>query len=607
MMKYKYVFIINYIFVLFTLLFHINKLYAGKNILITAYYIDKPSEKLIFEFTSKPEYEVSKEDKKLTIKFPRVTIKTTDWLKTFPKDLFQEFNVLYEKEKLIIEIITLKDFNFKATTYENKLFIDLLWEKETKPVMAVVKGTQITTSPMDIIELPKYHLPFTTSPAPLQLPFTKRYVGPPISVDFQEADLHAVFRVLAEVGNINIVVSDKVKGNITLKVKQVPWDLILDVILANYGLGMMSLGNVMRIAPLEEIKTESDKYKDYLTSLKDIQEKGPLTTKTFQLKYIKGDTIVSKIKEIIAGDGKITFEPHSNMLIIKDTEKNLAEIEKIIREIDKPTKQVLIEARIVEIQDTYAHRLGIRWGGTAYRGTEHTLLGIGRGTTKSPGSVSYTYPGGYGPGSSNVTISIPAGALVDLGVAGSTNIGFIFGHIGRSVLLLDAELSAMETQGIARVFARPKILTLDHQDAEIKQGYKIPYLQLNQYGVATTQFIDAVLRLKVTPHVTPDNRLNLDVEIEKSTPDWSRVVQGVPALLTRYAKTRVLINSGDTLVIGGIKTKDLGENLDQVPGLSRIPSLGELFKKKERVSEKTELMVFITPRIVSVEIPGIDY
>ncbi|MCS7150524.1 MAG: type IV pilus secretin PilQ [Caldimicrobium sp.] len=603
MIKRKIIYILSIIF----LLNFSHVVFAQQNTLKTAYYIKQPSERLIFEFTTKPKYELSKENKKLIVKFPEVNITNTDWLKTLPKDVFKEFNVLYEKNTLIIEFISHKDFNFQASTYENKLLIDLIWEKDVKPVMAIINGDKVNTSQVDTLDLPRYEYPLTPSISNLQLPFTKKYTGTPISVDFQEADLHAVFRIFAEIGNLNIIVSDKVKGNITLKVKQVPWDQILDIILANHGLGMMSIGSVIRIAPLEEIKAENDKYKDYLSSLKDIQEKGPLIIKTFRLKYVKGDTIVSKIKEIITGEGKITFEPHSNVLIVKDTEKNLSELEKIIKEIDKPTKQVLIEARIVEIQDTYAHRLGIRWGGTAYKGTEHTILGVGKGPRVSPGSPSYTYPGGYGPGTSNVTVNFPTGALVDLGVAGSSNLGFVFGHIGRSVLLLDAELSALETQGVARVFARPKILTLDNQDAEIKQGYKIPYLQLTQFGVATTQFIDAVMRLKVTPHVTPDNRLHLDVEIEKSTPDWGRVVQNVPALMTRYAKTKVLINSGDTLVIGGIKTEDLGENLDQVPGLSRIPALGKAFKKREKVSEKTELMVFITPRIVSVEIPGVDY
>jgi type IV pilus assembly protein PilQ len=605
MRKHKIIF---YFLLLIGLLSISSSLMAQvKNILKQTYFLKEPTNSLIFDFEFKPKYDIKSENNTLNIIFYDVEIKDTNWLKNLPKEIFKEFNIYIEKNNLILELKTLKNFNFKTTTYENKLVIDFIWEEIKKPVMAQIIGDKIIKSYEDSLQLPEYSYPAQPDLTSLKLPFMKKYTGNPVSVDFQEADLHAVFRLLAEVGNINIVVSEKVKGTITLKVKQVPWDKLLDIILANHGLAMMKLGNVIRIAPLDEIKVESDRYKDYLTSLKDIQERGPLITKTFQLKYVKGDVIVNKIKEIVTGEGKITFEPNSNIIIVKDTEKNLAEIEKIIKEVDKPTKQVLIEARIVEMQDTYAHRLGIRWGGSAYKGSEHTIFGVGGSPTVSSGSASYTYPGGFGPGNSTVSVSIPAGTLVDLGTAGTTNIGFAFGHIGKSVLLLDAELSALESKGIARIFARPKILTLDNQDAEIKQGYKIPYLQLSQYGVATTQFIDAVLRLKVTPHVTPDNRINLDIEIEKSTPDWGRVVNGVPAVLTRSAKTRVLINSGETLVIGGIKTDDIGDSVDSVPGLSNVPGLGELFKRKEKTADKTELMVFITPKVVSVEIPGVDY
>lgn len=578
-----------------------------QNILKQTYYLKEPKNSLVFDFEFKPKYEINASGNTLILIFYDVIIKETNWLKNLPKDIIKEFNISYEKGKLILELKTHKNFHFITSTYENKLVLDFIWEDHKKPVMAQIIGDKITRSYEDTLQFPEYSYPVQIDTTEVKLPFTKKYTGTPVSVDFQEADLHAVFRLLAEVGNINIVVSDKIKGSITLKVKQVPWDQLLDTILANYGLAVMKVGNIIRVAPLDELKAESDKYKDYLTSLKDIQEKGPLITKTFQLKYVKGDIIVSRIKEIITGEGKITFEPNSNIIIVKDTEKNLVEIEKIIKEVDKPTKQVLIEARIVEIQNNYAHRLGIRWGGSAFKGSEHTIFGVGRSPSITTGQTSYTYPGGAGPGNPTINVGFPAGFLVDLGTAGTTNIGFAFGHIGKSVLLLDAELSALEQKGVARIFARPKILTLDNQDAEIKQGYKIPYLQLTQYGVATTQFMDAVLRLKVAPHVTPDNRINLDIEVEKSTPDWGRVVSGVPALLTRFAKTRVLINSGETLVIGGIKTDDIGESIDSVPGLSNISGVGELFKRREKNLEKTELMVFITPKVISVEIPGVDY
>lgn len=595
------------LFLSFLMFFMVSPGNSEDAMLNDVYYVKEPIERLIFEFSLKPKLDVSKEERKLKIIFYDVSPKKVDWIKKLPKDIFKEFNILYEKGNLIVELTTYKDFNFQTSFYENKIFLDFLWESSTKPAMATIRGTEIMKSSIDSLKIPSYEIPNVQFKEQVEMPFTKKYTGTPISVDFQEADIHAVLRLFAEVGNVNIIVSDKVKGSVTLRVKQVPWDQLLDIVLASQGLGMMRLGNVIRIAPLEELKAESDKFKDYLTSLKEIQERGPLKMKTFQLKYVKGDVIVSKIKEIITGEGKITYETYSNTIIVKDTEKNIAEIEKLIKEIDKPTKQVVIEARIVEMQDTYAHRLGIRWGGGAYKATEHTLLGVGRTPNLTSGTITYNYPGGGYSNTTSASLGFSIGPIVDLGTAGTTNIGFAFGHIGKSLLLLDVELSALESQGVARIFAKPKILTLDNQEAEIKQGYKIPYLQLTQYGIATTQFIEAVLRLKVTPHVTPDNRLTLDIEIEKSTPDWGRVVQNVPALTTRYAKTRVLINNGETLVIGGIRTNDLGENIENVPGLSQVPVLGEAFKKREKTADKTELMVFITPKIVSVEIPGVDY
>jgi len=580
-------------------------LYA-KPSLLNVLFFDHPEHQLIFEFDKRVNFEVKKSGQKLYVYLDNTLPKESKWIKTLPKDLFKEVEAGIEKDRLALVFTLSKDFNFQASMLENRLIIRIFFEEERKVYDAMIIGDRISKLDRDKFT-PDYKVSVLTDLSSLHLPLTKKYKGQPISIDFQEADLHAVFRFLAEVSGLNIVVSDKIKGTVTLKLHRVPWDQVLDIVLANYGLGYVMIGNVMRIATLDEIKAESDRYKDYLTSIKDIQERGPLTTKIFQLKYVKGETIVSKLKEIVTGDGKITYEPNSNVLIVKDTEKNLKEIETIIKEIDKPTKQVLIEARVVEIMDTYAHRLGIRLGGSAWKTTQHTIIGVGRQPNISTPDNSYSYPGGFTPGNGTGSVSFSPSGIVDLGVAGSTNIGFAFGHVGKSVLLLDAELSALESEGVARIFATPKVLTLDNQPAEIKQGYKIPYLQLNQQGVATTQFIEAVLRLKVTPHVAPDNRINLDVEIEKSTPDWGRVVNGVPALMTRSATTKTLVNNGETIVIGGIKTSDLGDNFDQVPGLGKIPWVGEAFKKKERNLAKTELIVFITPKIITVEIPGVDY
>ena len=567
-----------FLVILICLFFLPQDLYAKPDLLDVLFF-DKPEHQLIFEFDKPVNFEVKKSDKMLYVYLHDTLPKESNWIKTLPKDLFKEVEAGIEKDRLFLGFTLTKDFNFQASMIENRLVVRIFFEDERKVYDAMITGDRISKLDQEKF-IPDYKVSVPPDLSSLNLPLTKKYKGQLISVDFQEADLHAVFRFFAEISGLNIVVSDKVKGTVTLKLHRVPWDQVLDIVLANYGLGYVMIGNVMRIVTLDEIKAESDRYKDYLASVKDIQEKGPLTTKIFQLKYVKGDTLVSKLKEIVTGDGKITYEPNSNILIVKDTEKNLKEIEMIIKEVDKPTKQVLIEARVVEIMDTYSHKLGIKWTGLAQKSNEHMILGTG-----------------------NYSIS----GSVDLGVAGLSTVGFTFGHIGKSVIQLDAQLSALESEGVARIFATPKVLTLDNQPAEIKQGYKIPYLQLTQYGVATTQFMEAVLRLKVTPHITPDNRINLDIEIEKSTPDWGRVVNGVPALLTSSATTKTLVNNSETVVIGGIKTSDLGDNVDQVPGLGKIPGLGKAFKKKEKNLAKTELIVFITPKIITVEIPGVDY
>ncbi len=589
-----------FFFILFYL-FILNSLaLANPSYLIGVYFIDGSDKQLILEFDKKVPFNLTKEDNKLILTFAGVVPKDYQWIKLLPKDYFQDVQVSAEKNNLTLIFHLKEKFNFYADTQENRLIITLFWGKNDQKFLNT--QAQLDTSKM---ETDKGGVSYTSIPlsnvTSVGLPLRRTYTGTPINVDFQEADLHAIFRFLAEISGLNIIVSDKVKGSVTLKLQNVPWDQVFDLILANFGLGYIKIGNVLRIATLEEIKAESDKYKEYLRSIKDLQEKGPLITKTYHLKYIKGETILPKLKELLSSEGKITLEPNTNILIIKDTENNLQELERILKEIDRPSKQVLIEARVVEITDNYAYKLGIRWGGSAWRSSEHTIIGAGR-------SISYsgTQTGSNGT-APNIQINFTPSGIVDLGTTGTTNLGFVFGHFGKSVVLLDLELSALENQGLARIFASPKILTLDNQPAEIRQGYKIPYLQLTQYGVATTQFIDAVLSLKVTPHVTPDNRISLDIQIEKSTPDWGRVVNGVPAVMTRSATTKTLVNNGETIVIGGIKTKDLGENIDQVPRLGTIPFLGEAFKRKEKNLDRTELIVFITPRIVSVEIPGVDY
>ncbi len=560
--------------ILFIILYSIfvRVAWAQINVLNEVLFLQEPGNTLIFSLKCLPEYEIIQKANFLTIKFKNTLPGSNSrWISELPKNIFRKVNIMLKNKNLIISFKLSKPFNFKASVFETNLILNLFYPSPKKPKQIKIIGKKVKKSYV----YPAYKIP-QMGAEHIKIPLSKKYKGQPISVDFQNADIHAVLRMLAEIGGFNLVVSDKVKGSITLKLNKVPWDEVLDIILATNGLAMAKVGNVVRIAPISELKAESEQYKAYIDSLKKIKEEGILVTKVFKLKYLKTSEVVDQIDDIVGDKGTVTSDAVSNSIIVKASKGILEEVGSLIKKIDRPNKQVLIEARIVEIEESYTHKLGITWNLS-----DVTISG---GTTVLGGD-----------------------AIVDLGGGAGPTLGFVIGKVGRSTNILDLKLSALENEGVARIISAPRILALDNQEAEIKQGKKIPYLKLNENGVATTEFVDAVIRLKVTPHGTVDNRINLDIEVEKNTPDFGTMVNGVPTVITRYAKTRVWVNSGETLVIGGIKVKDISENTQQVPGFGRILGLGHLFKKKDRSDHKTELMVFITPKIVSVEIPGVDY
>ncbi len=616
-------------------------------------FLQKPRERLIFEFDNKPRYKVSKKNKKLKLIFYNVIPKSSSWMKNLPKELFKEINASYEENNLCLEFTLNKPFNFKLTPFTNTLIIDLIWETSEKPVSVVIKKekieylekkpiSEIETSLPQESKFPEYEVYLGTQK--LKMPLTaKKYKGTPVTVDFQKADIHAVLRFLAEVGGINIIVSDKVKGYVTLKAKNVPWDLLLDIILADKGLAKITMKNVIRIGTLEEIQKEAELYKDYVKTLgestegikkeienqRDILEaiqeteerSNRLITKTFKLKYIRASKVIDEMKkqrisdklaEILKDPNKITFDPLTNTLIVKATPKVLKEVEMIIKKIDKPRPQFLIEARIVEINDSYVHELGVRWGGAAWKATQHSIWGISPNPSSTTGNIIYNYPGGgYPP--TNTSISLPTPTIVDLGATQTQNtvpstLGILLGYFGQDTELLDFQLSALEEKGVGRIISKPRILTLDRETATIQQGYKIPYLSYTaNINQATINFIDAGLKFEVTPSLTPEGKILLDIFIERSYPDWAHTVAGQPTIISNDVQTSALVDNGETLVIGGIKISDIIENTGKVPGLGNIPGVGELFKRKEKRFSNTELLIFITPKIVYAPIAGIDY
>lgn len=614
-------------------------------------YFKTPVERLVFEFDNKPEYKVFTEKEKIKFIFHNVVPTRSEWIRKLPKDLIKEVDVSLVKDGLSIEFTLTKRFNVNIKDMENKIVVEFIWESPLKPVNVVIKDRQIETleqktlrAVLQAIEskavYPSYEVYIGEKKA--QIPLTEReYKGIPISVDFQEADLHAVFRLLSEVGNVNIVVSDKVKGNITLRAKNVPWDLILDTVISNFGLAKLKIENMIVITTLEEIKKYADLYKDYLRAIaqgkegvkteieaqRDImdalqklqEEKNILITKTFTLKYLRTSKVIDlmknhriseKLQELLKDPNKITLEPLTNTLIVKATPKILDEIEAVIKEIDRPRPQILIEARMVEISDSYTYGLGIRWGGAAGKPTRRSIWGVSPNPSASLPSIKYPYPQGSGPSPGNLTtVNIPSSTIFDLGVAQATsNLGILLGYFGDTLAVLDITLSALEETGVGRIISRPSVLTLDREAATIQQGYKIPYLSYAaNIQQATVNFIDAGIKLEVTPSITPEGKVLLDILVERSYPDWSYRVGGQPTIVTNVVKTSALVENGETLVLGGIKIRETTDNLDEVPGISKIPGAGEFFKRREKAMKNTELLVFLTPKIVDFPIAGIDY
>lgn len=396
-----------------------------------------------------------------------------------------------------------------------------------------------------------------------------RYIGEPISIDIQQADIHNLFRLLTDLSGLNLLVEEGVKGTVTMKLKDVPWDQVLDLILTSNNLAMSKDGNVLRIAPAEKIKKEKQILAD---AKKAEQDLAPLITEHIQINYAKASDLISKIKEIQSDRGKINNDERTNMLIIKDIAENLTEIRELISILDKPTPQVMIEARFVILTEDGSREIGVAWGGDMTRTLASEQVSAG-------GNV-----GGY---------------LVNLLPAtGAGGVGFTLGKLfGDTVYNLDVQLKALESQGNGEIISSPRVLTMDNKEATIKQGTMIPYQEESSSGGTTTNFIEAVLELKIKPHVTPDNRISMKIDAKKDAPTGGG---NPPSIGKREISTELLVNNGETIVIGGVIDKSKSISYTKVPLFGNIPILGWLFKTKTNTIVKNELLIFITPRIVTL-------
>jgi type IV pilus assembly protein PilQ len=410
-----------------------------------------------------------------------------------------------------------------------------------------------------------------------------KYVGEKISIDFQDAELVHVFRLIADISDYNIVVSPDVKGKFSMRLADVPWDQALDVILRNYGLSKSVEGNIIRIAPTSVLAKEEEE----IARAKESQEKsGNLETKVYPVNYADVDDIKKAINtaKILTKRGFISVDKRTSSVIIKDVEQKHKEYESLINALDEPTPQVSIDAKIVEVTTEFQKELGIQWGMLwEPPDTRTTLQGV------------LPLSQGIGFNSGNpLMVNLPA-VEVGPGKGGSIGIGYINAS---GLFALDLQLSAMESTGEGKVISNPKVTTSDNGEARIMQGKKIPYQTVSQEGTQT-EFMDAVLELTVTPHITPEGTIVLDLEAKKNEADFAGPqVLGVPTIDIKEIRTQVLIRNNDTLVIGGIFKNNAAKNLDAVPGFAEIPLIGRLFQHRKNVDKTDELLIFITPRIV---------
>lgn len=416
-----------------------------------------------------------------------------------------------------------------------------------------------------------------------------KYVGRKISIDVREADLHNIFRMISNVSKLNIVAGDNVKGKVTVRLTDVPWDQALDVILRSKNLGYERNGNIVRIAPLKDLKAEREAR---LKAEKSQQQLEPLHVDIIPLSYAVADDIRDQIEGALTERGKLTLDTRTNSLVVEDTRAALTKIRALAASLDTPTPQVLIEARIVEVNTTFLRNFGIQWGGDVNAGPNsgvNTGLYFPNGIYGSGGLSDAGSPIRANSGQPNWVVDLPSA-----NVAGALSL-----HLGSisNIVNVDVRLSALERFGQGKVISSPKVITVDNSTAKISQGTRIPYETVSAAGTSV-QFIEATLELTVTPHITQDNRVFLKVEVSNNRPDFAQQVNGNPAIEVKEATTEVMVKDGDTTVLGGVYTLNETKSVTGLPGLQKIPFLGWLFKNKLETSERKELLVFITPHVV---------
>jgi type IV pilus assembly protein PilQ len=424
------------------------------------------------------------------------------------------------------------------------------------------------------------------------------YTGERLSLNFQNIEVRAVLQLIADFSEFNLVASDTVGGNVTLRLKNVPWDQAMDIILKSKGLGMRQIGNVVMVAPQEEIAARE---KLELESQQQIQELAPLRTEFVQVNYAKAAEIAALIKaesnNLLSERGNVTVDVRTNTLLVQDTGDQLTSIRSVVQALDVPVRQVLIESRIVIANEDFSKELGVRFG-YSHANDRKNLVLTGAGGTKSDfvSAVGGGVPGDTNYGG-NTTFNTDGleNYIVDLGVAGpAAAFKWSIGRIGS--YLLQLELSALQAEGRGEVVSSPRVITANQKEAIIEAGTEIPYQEASSSGATSVSFKKAVLSLKVTPQITPDDRIIMDLSINKDS--VGEIFANIPSIDTNEVSTQVLVANGETVVLGGIFESDNRNDVTSVPFFGDLPYLGRLFKRKSENNSKQELLVFVTPKIL---------
>ncbi len=433
----------------------------------------------------------------------------------------------------------------------------------------------------------------------------KVYEGARVTFNFQDIPVRSVLQLIADVSNLNIVVADNVGGNLTLRLTNVPWDQALDIVLDARNLDMRENGNVIWIAPTEDIAAREQQL---LQAIRDRKELEPLVTSLISVSYATAQDLQDLIDSaranssggedagLLSDRGSIAIDERTNTLMVTDTPGRVEAITKLVRDLDHPVRQVQIESRIVIAASEFAHAIGVRFGVTGLHNKRNILAVAGNSegaTVLNPaidptGTDLLDLPGL----TDRLNVNLPA----NIADAGSIGLSFLAGNV-----LLDLELTALEAEGDGEIISTPRVITANQSEAFIQQGVEIPYEQAASSGATAVQFKEAVLELRVTPLITPDNRVQLELEIKQdSVGEIYQTGRGgsVPSIDTRELSTSVLVNNGETVVLGGIFQDERNRKEDRVPYLSSIPVLGNLFKRRSNETKKRELLIFVTPTIV---------